>query len=317
MIGYKFAPSTPDFVADAQAMKSGISPQQQPVVHQQFVPMQFMQPAYGQPYYVDQRYGRPASSDAGSTRGPPGIVGSSKEKAEEVRTNMNDIISTLTTLAKSHADLKSKYLATRRSTLEKYFVENWRMLVSVTFLEWKTVKNNIVEGRRHSLLVDQLYQERENHGKLRGELESAFEQKVKDVHEHTRRSICEMEEKAKHTVGWLKDEAKMKTALCEQMKADNETLRARLQKQNVVISSICQQVQGLEAPESSENEAFRQVPEPTAYVKDRLHDILQRIDAKYVPPLAHSLHPEGTSPRMSLKAQPQTTGYGFRASVQM
>eukprot|EP00397_Hematodinium_sp_SG-2012_P008860 GEMP01008929.1.p1 GENE.GEMP01008929.1~~GEMP01008929.1.p1 ORF type:complete len:390 (+),score=69.46 GEMP01008929.1:433-1602(+) len=252
-------------------------------------------------------------------RASAGLVDETRERAEEVKVNMEQIIGVLTSLATSHSNLKTKYLQTRRSSLEKYFVENKRILLVTAFMEWKAIKNAIAHARRHSLVVDQLYQERETHTNLRQELEGAFERKVDDIQSEARKSIVNVEDQSKKTVGTIKDELKVKTALLEQLQKENENLRARLGGQHLVMSSIRQQIETLEEPPrkklpssllSATEDSFSG-QEPTVYVRDKLHDILFHIDPKYVPPLKHAISLDSTHPAQS----PQSSQFG-KISVQ-
>lgn len=207
-------------------------------------------------------------------------IDSTKEKAADIQSNMQFIVQTFTELATNHAELKSKYLHARRSAMEKYFIENARMLTAVSFAEWKTLTQEIVQARRYALIVDQLHEQRNHHALLRMELEGAFEQKMAHAEGHSRRSLGESQDIANLKVGKLEEVVKGKTEQVAQLTKENEALWQRWYDQHRILTSFCQHLQG-------DGPAAPTDPEPVVFAKEQLHDVLRNIDAAYVPPLVN------------------------------
>jgi len=206
----------------------------------------------------------------------------------EVPVHMDQIISSLSSLASRYSDLKTKYLTSRRFALQRFFVVDNALLLSSSFAEWKFMSTATKASRRHSLIVDQLYQERDAHTTLRSDMESAFEKKVNDLEQDVRKSVAVTEEKSKKSMGRLKDEAKANKAECEKLRKENEKLQVRLKQQSGVMESVINQLQ-------VDPERPSRPPEPVpdagneSYIKYKLHELLSEVDTKYVPPLNYSL----------------------------
>jgi len=238
------------------------------------------------------------------------IVGTTEQKANAVKFNMEQIMTTLVDLADKHQELKLKFLATRKHYLLKFFGTSDRSQVLICFHSWKNYKLTSKAVKRHSEVVDQLYYERSAAEKQHKSSASEYENTIKEMTLKHSQQVSEIEERERKSNEAWEKLYKEETSKIGNLEKENVRLNKALDKQYKLLETVSDQIQNCQdenesryrPPRNNINRLWNVAPpdlsdhtdpftgeKSSQFLKEQLHRLLSVVDPRYVPPLHHSL----------------------------
>ncbi|CAD7945741.1 unnamed protein product [Amoebophrya sp. A120] len=238
------------------------------------------------------------------------------DKATSVCGHIDDLVAALTELYEDNAKWKSKYISTKKAHFSKFFGASSTMLLGSTFREWKAWTHEQTAARKYDAMrMEQEIAEREWNLKLENQ-EKEHDKRLQALEANHKLAIAELSEQI----------AQRNTELSK-LEAEKDSVFGKGEKSYKVLQSLKHQLEALDDEEFAVTSAHRPAPVSTNsfdFLKNRLHDLLNQVDPKYVPPLGSlSLMPppqplsgsighHGSAVISSTATQPQYT-YQFSA----
>lgn len=200
-------------------------------------------------------------------------------KASSVCGHIDDLVSALTELYEDNAKWKQKYINAKKSHFSKFFGASSTMLIGNTFREWKRWSFECESERKIVNLQHDLEDQKKSYEKQLAELE--------DVHD---RRLAQLESDHKSQMQEMQEQIDLKMAKAEKIQREREVVQKKSDKIFKVLQSMKGQLADCDDadPNVMEDMAERMgSPADTSFdfLKNRLHDLLNQVDPKYVPPL--------------------------------
>mmetsp|Transcript_9742 Transcript_9742/g.24030 ORF Transcript_9742/g.24030 Transcript_9742/m.24030 type:complete len:276 (+) Transcript_9742:186-1013(+) len=221
----------------------------------------------------------PAATAATSAAGFPVEKGGIQEhydKATSVCGHIDDLVAALTELYEDNAKWKGKYIATKKAHFSKFFGASATMLLGSTFREWKAWSGEQTASRKYDALrMEQEIAEREWNLKLENQEK-----------EHDKR-LQALEANHKLAIAELSEQIANRNTEIQKLSAEKDSVFGKGEKSYKVLQSLKHQLEALDDEEFS-IDTQRSLPVATNsfdFLKNRLHDLLNQVDPKYVPPL--------------------------------
>lgn len=223
-------------------------------------------------------------SDSPKAQGQhPSIIQEHYEKASNVCGHIDDLVAALTELYSDNAKWKAKYIATKKNHFSKFFGASATMLLGTTFREWKswTFEQNAAR-KFEALRMEMEIAEREWNIKLENQEK-----------EHDRR-LSALESNHRLSISELSEQINERNAEITRLQQEKEILMSKGEKAFKVLQSLKCQLVALDEDDFSVGEngnsnntnSSPQLPGNNFdFLKNRLHDLLNQVDPRYVPPL--------------------------------
>jgi len=212
----------------------------------------------------------------------PSAIQEHYEKASNVCGHIDDLVAALTELYSDNAKWKSKYIATKKNHFSKFFGASATMLLGTTFREWKswTFEQNAAR-KFEALRMEMEIAEREWNIKLENQEK-----------EHDRR-LQALESNHKLAIAELSEQINERNAEITRLQQEKEILMGKGEKAFKVLQSLKSQLGALDdddfSPTTASEDLARQALQNPGnnfdFLKCRLHDLLNQVDPRYVPPL--------------------------------
>lgn len=202
-------------------------------------------------------------------------------KASSVCGHIDDLVAALTELYEDNAKWKQKYINAKKSHFSKFFGASSTMLIGNTFREWKRWSFECESERKIVNLQHDLEDQKKGYEKQLAQLEDMHDQR-----------LGQLEQDHKQTAGEMQDQIDAKNAKAEKLGKERDIVQKKGDKIYKVMQSLKGQL--LDCDECDPNVFEEMAPrsmdmmDPNSnfdFLKHRLHDLLNQVDPKYVPPL--------------------------------
>jgi len=194
------------------------------------------------------------------------------DKASSVCGHIDDLVAALTELYEDNAKWKQKYIATKKSHFSKFFGASATMLLGSCFREWKSWTFEQGAARQYDALrLEQEIAEKEWNSKL--------ENQEKD---HERR-LQALDANHKLAIAELSEQINQRNQQITKLQLERDAIMSKGEKSYKVLQSLKNQLESLDEEEWTLE--VREGGTNFDFLKNKLHDLLNQVDPKYVPPL--------------------------------
>jgi len=201
------------------------------------------------------------------------------QKANSVCTSLDDMLTTLAELYEVNSYWKQKFINCKKQHFQKFMGSSKHGLRGMVFAEWKaytfeTGTERKVEGKREDLARlhadgQALYEKRE----------TELRQRMEDLEHHHQETIAEMSaliEKQNQEIGRLQESKNNINGKHEVAMGILMVMKEAVMNTNEDLYKVTSVDEDDEAKPFAEN---------FEYAKQAMHDILNEVDPKYVPPV--------------------------------
>jgi len=202
-------------------------------------------------------------------------------KASSVCGHIDDLVAALTELYEDNAKWKQKYINAKKSHFSKFFGASSTMLIGNTFREWKRWSFECESERKIVNLQHDLEDQKKGYEKQLAQLEDMHDQRLGQLEQDHKQAVTEMQ-----------DQIDAKNAKAEKLAKERDIVQKKADKIYKVMQSLKGQL--LDCDDADPN-VLEDMPARAVDVMDpnnnfdflkcRLHDLLNQVDPKYVPPL--------------------------------
>ncbi|CAD7967486.1 unnamed protein product [Amoebophrya sp. A25] len=232
-----------------------------------------------------QKAPTPASSTASAPKVQPSMAAEEGgkgiqehyDKASSVCGHIDDLVAALTELYEDNAKWKGKYIQTKKAHFSKFIGTNSTMLLGNAFREWKAWAFEQTAARRYDALrMEQEIAEREWNLKLENQEK-----------EHDKR-LQALEANHKLAIAELSEQISQRNQELGKLESEKTTVFLKGEKSYKVLQSLKNQLEALDDEEMAihpERQQAQVTGNSFDFLKNRLHDLLNQVDPKYVPPL--------------------------------
>ncbi|CAD7965269.1 unnamed protein product [Amoebophrya sp. A120] len=202
------------------------------------------------------------------------------ERATTVCTSIDGMLATLAELYEVNNFWKEKYISTKKENFSKYMTTSSGGLKSAVFASWKgytfeTFSDRKLEGKQED--IDQLHRDCQA---LMDRREEALQKKLEAMEKRHEASLSEMGsviEKQNHQISTLQFEISDIIAKTDTSKGVMKTVRQ-------AIMGVAESDYKVHDPDEPEIDAHPHANN-FEFAKQTMHDILNEVDPKYVPPV--------------------------------
>lgn len=200
------------------------------------------------------------------------------DKASSVCGHIDDLVAALTELYEENAKWKQKYITTKKAHFSKFFGASATMLLGTTFREWKSWTFEMNATRKYEgLLQDHELSER------------TWQKKFEELENEAERRLKELEEQHKAAISELSDQINARNQQINKLQHEKDRHAKRSEKIHKVLMSMKSQTDAIDEDlllDFDDDAQEKKYPvNSNEFLKAKLHDLLNQVDPKYVPPL--------------------------------
>jgi len=200
------------------------------------------------------------------------------DKASSVCGHIDDLVAALTELYEDNARWKSKYISTKKIHFSKFFGASATMLLGSCFREWRSWTFEQSAARQYDALrLEQEIAEKEWNLKLENQ-----------EREHEKRLLA-LESTHKLAIAELSEQINARNSQISKLQSERDNVTNKGEKSYKVLQSLKNQLDALDEDDLVANADMQNMNQLSGtnfdFLKNKLHDLLNQVDPKYVPPL--------------------------------